>query len=101
MQIKNKVASYCDYTTHMQRNSKRQIIHKRLQLQPVLRTSDLNYVKTKRYHELTIPVGQQTDQAIEARVGDFGDAGCTSAYRLNSGCCKLFVLAFHVGLKTV
>lgn len=48
-----------------------------------------------------IPVGQQADQAIEACVGDLGNAGCTSAYGLNSGRCKLFVLASNIGLKTV
>jgi hypothetical protein len=61
----------------------------------------MNHIKIKWTYELTIPVGQQADQAVEACVGDLANAGCTSAYGLNSGCCKLFVLASHVGLKTV
>ena len=61
----------------------------------------INYLQVKWNCQLTIPVGQQTHQAVEACVRDFCDAGCTSAYSLNSGCCKLFILAFHIGLKNI
>lgn len=56
-------------------------------------------MKIKSNCQLTISVGQQIYQAIEACVSDFWDVGCTSAYSLNSGCSKMFILAFHICLK--
>lgn len=64
-------------------------------------TQMINYLKIKWNCQLTISVGQQTYQAIEACISDFWDVGCTSAYSLNSGCCKLFILAFHIGLENI
>lgn len=47
---------------------------------------------------LTITVGQQLHQAVEAGVTDSAYVSCTASNGLDGGCHKVFVHAANVGL---
>lgn len=98
----SKIKCYTSLWSQTYRKSSKATLKEKLQFVDHAKNIQMiNYLQVKWNCQLTIPVGQQTHQAVEACVRDFWDAGCTSAYSLNSGCCKLFILAFHVGLKNI
>lgn len=65
----------------------------------VLRLCQLRATTVKDAGRLTVPVGQQLHQAVQARVPHLTDVGGTATDGLNGGGHKVFVHTFDVGLR--